>query len=348
MSISVLLRGAGLVVSLAAAVVLSTLFSFNHFRTYESRFEGRCEPVAGVDGAEDIQIAPSLGKAFLSSLDPRKSAAARGGILAISVGDPLAADNWRDRTAGAPADFRPLGVSYFEDGDVRRLFVVNDADKSVEIYDVSVSGDLAHVETIAERRLTSPNAIVAVGPHSFYVSNDVAPGRNSLLGRVQFVARVASGEIFYFDGGAMRSAASGFRFANGVAVSADGEKFYVAETAGQTLKIFDRDPQTGLLTFANSVDVDAAIDNINLGEDGGLWIAGTPKPLSIPGFQRDPSARLPSVVYRYEPGSGALETVLIDDGAAISAATAAAASGDKLFVGALLENKYLICDLPTQ
>ncbi|MEZ5896016.1 MAG: hypothetical protein R3C40_01355 [Parvularculaceae bacterium] len=348
MRISVLLRGAGLVVTLAAAVVVSTLYSFNHFRAYESRFDGRCEPVAGVDGAEDLQFAPSLGKVFLSSLDPRKSTSTRGEILAISVSDPLAADNWRDRTAGQPAKFRPLGVSYFEDGDVRRLFVVNDAGKSVEIFDVVESGDLEHVETISERRLTSPNAIVAVGPRSFYVSNDVASGRDSLLGRLQFVVRIASGEIFYFEGGTMRSAATGLRFANGVAVSADGKQFFVAETAGQTLAIFDRDPLTGVLRFSKSLAVDMAIDNINLAEDGALWIAGTPKPLSIPGFRHDPSARLPSIIYRYEPGADALNTVMIDDGAAISAATAAAPAGDKLFVGALLENKYLICDLPTR
>jgi arylesterase/paraoxonase len=325
-----------------------TLQSFNAFEKVDSRFEGSCAPVIGVEGPEDIQVAPALARAFISSLD-RRSTSGRGSILAVSIDDPLDSENWRDRTSGVPKDFRPLGVHYFEEGDTKRLFVVNDATKSVEIFEVADNGDLDHVRTVSEQRLTSPNDVVAVGPESFYVSNDVAPGRTTLLGMAQFLLRTPSGSIFYFDGVAMRVAADGLRYANGVAVSADGRRFYAAETAGQALRLYDRDPASGVLTLSRVEAMPGALDNINVAWDGALWIGAHPKPLDAARAQRAEGKTAPSMVIRYVDNpdvASPLTEVLTDNGATISTASVAAIAGSRLLIGALADNKYLICDLP--
>ncbi len=345
-----LLAGAALLLfALAGGTVAYTLFSFNHFKSVEDRFDGVCSPVAGVAGPEDIEATPSLGRAFVSSLDRRAGSLARGSILAVLIDDPLDSENWRDRTAGKPEKFRPLGLNYYEDGDVRRLFVVNEAAKSVEIFDVGPTGDLSHLETVLERRLTSPNDVIAVGPRSFYVTNDVEPGRASLIGKLQFLSRAASGKIYFFDGVAMRVASEGLRFANGIAMNARGTRLYAAETAGQALRIYDRDPISGALTLAKIESLPAAPDNLNVAWDGSVWIGAQPKPLSIPLVERDSTARAPSLVIRYVDQEGVatpMTEVFSNKGDAISTASVAAISGSRLLIGSLLDDKYLICDLP--
>ena len=344
-----LLAGAGLLLLAAAGGATAfTLQQFNHFREVDDRFDGVCSPVTGVAGPEDIEITPS-GKAFVSSLDRRAGGEARGAIFSVSVDDPLDSENWRDRTNGVPEKFRPLGVSYFEEGDMRRLFVVNEATKAVEIFDVDANGDLTHLESVRELRMTSPNDVAAVGERRFYVTNDVESGRTSLLGKLQFLSRAAAGKILYFDGVSMRIADEGLRFANGVVVNQGGTRLYAAESAGQSLRIYDRDPSTGSLSLAKVEQLPASPDNLSVAWDGAIWIGAQPKPLSIPLAERDPALVAPSLVIRYVDKDGVatqLTEVFSNKGDAISTSTVAAVAGGKLLIGALLDDKYLICDLP--
>jgi arylesterase/paraoxonase len=349
MRFSLLAGGLALLLVLAGGTVAFTLFTFNHFNEVEDRFDGSCTPVTGVAGPEDIEASPSSARAFVSSMDRRAGPAARGAIYSVLVDDPLDSENWRDRTAGVPEKFHPLGLNYFEQGDIRRLFVVNEATKAIEIYDVAKNGDLQHLESFTERRLTSPNDVVAVGLRSFYVTNDIEAGRQSWLGRFQFLSRSPTGKIYYYDGVAMRVAAEGLRFANGIALNLRKTRLYAAETSGQSLRIFDRDPETGVLTLIKVEPLPAAPDNINIAWDGALWIGAQPKPLSVPLVQRDRNAISPSLVIRYVDQEGVaspMTEVFSNKGDAISTASVAAISGSRLLIGALLDDKYLICDLP--
>lgn len=349
MRFSLLAGTIALLLALAGGATFYTLRAFNHFGEVQNRFPGVCTPVMGVAGPEDIEPMGATGRAFVSSLDRRAGPDARGAIYSVLVEDPLDSENWRDRTAGAPAKFHPLGLNYFQDGDIRRLFVVNEAAKSVEIYDVRQDGDLTHLETISERRLTSPNDVIAVGARSFYVTNDVEGGRASWLGKAQFVSRAAAGKIFYFDGVSMRLAADGLRFANGVALNAESTRLYAAETAGPSLRIYDRNIETGALALVRSELLPAAPDNITTAWDGALWIGAQPKPLAIPLFERNLQSKAPSLVIRYvddERAASPMTEIFSNDGAMISTASVAAVTGNRLLIGALLDDKYLICDLP--
>lgn len=320
------------------------LQSFNHFASLEPVALNHCAPVTGIVGPEDIRIDLTSGRAFISSLD-RRDAAARGAIHVFDVADPLSAAAWRDRTNGSPKDFKPLGLDYYEDGELRRLFVVNEAGPAVEVFDVAEDGGLTHLETFIERRLTSPNNVVAVGPRQFYVTNDVRPGRDALIAQLHFLMRLGSGDIFFVDGDVWRLAAEGLRFANGLALSPDGAQLYAAETAGKAVKIYDRDDASGALTLSRIIDLEAAPDNINTDETGALWIGALPKPLLVPRLLNDIDAIAPSAVIRMAP-NGEVTTVYRNEGQEQSAATVAARMQDKLLIGALYDEKFLLCDLP--
>lgn len=329
---------------LAGGVGLNALNSFNYFSTVEREFEGQCAPVSGIVGPEDIKIDAGERRAFISSAD-RRALETRGAIHVFDLGNPLAESGWRDRTMGAPEVFRPLGIDYFEEDGERRLFVVNEANASIELFDVDANGDLAHIETFAERRLTSPNNVVAVGPRSFYVTNDVGPGRDSIVAKAHFLARTGSGQILYHDGVVWRMVAEGLRFANGIDVSPDGETLYAAETSGMAVRVYNRDIVTGALAPSRQITLHAAPDNLNADEAGDIWIAALPKPLDVPKLDANPEALAASEVIRLGPG-GSMQTVYRDTGEELSAATVGARLGDKLLIGALYDKKFLICELP--
>ncbi len=334
---------------LAIAMVLAgvaglRLRAFNQFSDLKPVALASCAPVRGIAGPEDIEVDQAHGRAFISSLD-RRTEGARGAILVFDVTDPLSESGFRDRTGGVPEAFRPYGLNYYEDGEVRRLFVVNEAGPSIEVYDVAENGDLTHLETFAERRLNSPNNIVAVGPRQFYVSNDVRPGRRSRIADLHFLMQSDSGDIFYVDGAVWRHAAEGLRFANGLALSPDGSKLYAAETSGKALKIYDRDAASGTLSLNQTVRLKASPDNINVDAGGAVWIGALPKPLATPRLLRDATAIAPSEIIRLDP-DGSLTTVYRNDGEEQSAATVAAPVRNKLLIGALYAEQFLLCDLP--
>lgn len=320
------------------------LHAFNQFAAIEPVSLARCEPVTGIAGPEDIVIDPKRARAFISSLD-RRVDGARGAVHVFDLNDPLADTGWRDRSGGVPADFRPLGLSYYEDGEMRRLFVVNEAGPAIELFEVADNGDLTHLETFAERRVLSPNSVVAVGPRQFYVSNDLRPGRNSPLAALHFLMGADLGEVFYVNGNQWRVAADKLRFANGLAVSPDGATLYVAETAGKAVRIYNRDRDSGILTLDRTIALDAAPDNLTVDGEGAVWIGALPKPLLLPRHAKDADAKAPSEVIKLAP-DGAAVTVFRDNGEQQSATTVAARLNNKLLIGALYEQKFLFCDLP--
>jgi len=328
----------------AATAIFATLQSFHHFADIERMFAGACTPVTGIAGPEDIEIDAARRRAFISSLD-RRADDARGAIHLFNLDDPLAASGWRDITDGAPEAFRPLGMDYYEDDDVRRLFVVNGANNAVEMFEVGEDGSLVHLETFAERRLTSPNNIAAVGRRSFYVTNDLKAGRGSWLAPLQFLTRAAAGQVLFTDGGAWRVAADKLRYANGVELSRGGERLYVAETAGQSLRVFARDPETNNLALANTYQLDAAPDNIAVDDVGAIWIAARPKPLTTLRHKKSAERFSPSEVIRIG-ADNAPTTIYRDDGEELSASAGVARFGPMLLIGALYDDKFLICDLP--
>jgi len=333
-----------LVFIILTGVVTTIFYSFNGFDQVDDSFGVACAQVAGLAGPEDIQVDKVRGRAFISSLD-RRDANARGGIHLFDPLNPLTSAGWRDLTMGTPENFQPLGMDYYRDDEVERLFVVNQANAAVEMFGVAADGGLIHLETFSNARMTSPNNVVAVGRRSFYVTNDVKPGRMSWLAEAHFTFRIPSGEVIFMDGIDWRVVADGLRFANGLALSAEGDRLYVSETAGGAVRVFKRDIKTGDLASDDKIRLDFSPDNLTIDEAGDLWIAGLPKPLTLPHHRADSSALAPSEILRYRDGEGA-KTSYRDDGSMLSAASVAARFGEKVLIGAIYEEKFLICDLP--
>lgn len=310
---------------------------------------GTCRAVGGVVGAEDVSIDARSMLAYLSADDRRARASGhpqRGEIysldlnLADSVPVPL--------TGGKPEDFHPHGISLWRAPDGRqRLFVINHAahGHEVDIFEVG-PGALKLLDTVTYADLASPNDLVAVGPRQFYASNDRGYPQPGLMQTLEGFLQLPASSVSYFDGRRGSLAVRGLVLANGVNRSADGRRIYVAECLGRDVRVYDRDPDSGALAERDVIPLGTCPDNIEVAEDGELWIGAHPRIFDLLAHGADASKHAPAQVLRVDPATRAVEEVYLDDGASISGVSTASVAGDKMVLGAIFDAKVLVCDRP--
>jgi len=344
-----------LLIVLALLVVLTfdILIKAGAFVRIEPHFAGTCEPLALPGSAEDIQVDRAAGLAYLSVLDRRAVRQGKdvvGTIVAVDLNaealgiSPVLVD--------APADFRPHGLSLYSPPDgPQRLFAIShplSKPHTVEIFERGADGLFHHLETFHNPLLVDPNAIVAVGPRQFYVANfsGASPGIERFM-EMYFGRALA--EIVYFDGEVMRAVDEPIAFGTGIAASADGGRVYVSEANARRLRIYSRDSETGDLALVEDVDIDTIPDNLNVAEDGAIWIAAHPKPYQLLKHLRDPARQSATQVLRVAGDPQAenrIQEIYLNAGDAISAGSVAALLGKRLLIGSMIEPELLDCRLP--
>lgn len=342
-----------IVVGLIAVLVFHALVKAGALVRIEPHFAGTCEKVPLSGSAEDIQVDRATGHAYLSVLDRRAVIEGKdvtGTILSVDLNaQALAA---AEAITGAPPDLRPHGLSLYAPPDgAKRLFVIShprDKPHTVEIFELGSDGLFAHVETIHNPLLVAPNAIVAVGPRQFYVANfsGAPPG----VGRfMEMYFGRALAEIVYFDGEVMRPVDEPIALGTGIAASADGGRVYVSEASARRMRIYSRDSETGDLALVEYVDLNTIPDNLNVAEDGAIWIAAHPKPYQLLKHLQDPSRQAPTQVLRVAADPQAenrMQVIYLNTGEEISAGSVAALLGKRLLIGSITEHEILDCRLP--
>ncbi|MGV8997124.1 MAG: strictosidine synthase family protein [Parvibaculaceae bacterium] len=343
-----------LCLTMLSIVTWRFLAAAGYFTAIKLEVPAICSVVPSPPGPEDIEVDRARGLAFVSASDRRAlaagNAASRGGIYVIDLTAPT--DHWQVRpvTAAEPADFNPHGLSLYIGADgKRRLFVVNhlrNKTHAIEIFDVAADGGLTHVRTVVDPLLVSPNDVVAVGPDSFYVTNDHGTG-NQTKAMIDDFLLLTNADVVYFDGKTMSVAATGLSFANGINKSLDGKSIYVSETMGLRLHIYDRNEATGVLTFRDLTPLGTGLDNIDVLDDGALLIASHPRLTSFIAHARDPKELSPSQVLRVELDpkgvGGKAGTIYLNLGKQVSGATVAAGYRDLMLIGNSLDPNILVC-----
>lgn len=330
------------------------LAAAGYFTAIKQEVAAQCTTIPSPPGPEDIQIDRARGLAFVSASDRRAlmggNAASRGGIYTIDLTAP--SDQWslHPVTASEPADFHPHGISLYSGPDgMRRLFAVNHraaGGHSIEIFDIAADGTLTLFKTIEDPLLVSPNDIVAVGPDSFYATNDHGTS-NRRAAMIDDLLLMRKGDIVYYDGKSMKVAGGRLAFPNGINVSADGKSIYVTEFFGLALHIYTRDAATGALSPRDYTPLGTGLDNIDVEEDGALLIAAHPKITSFIGHAGDPKKLSPSQVIRVELSpkgdGGRAGTIYLNLGEQISGSSVAAGYRDLMLIGNVFDPKILVC-----
>jgi arylesterase/paraoxonase len=350
---------AGAVVAVGAlALTVRTLTIAGVFTTVTPHFAGACKDIPGVTGAEDIAADRRDGLVFISASDrrPGHPARSRDGLYTLALAHP---ELGVTRLSGTPKDFHPLGIALYraQNGSLT-LMAVNiraHGQPSVDIFNViitkaadgSTSATLSERTSIRSSVIVHPNDVVATGPNRFYVTNDHLS--HSAHGNFfETVLALPLGNIVYYNGAYPRVAAKALRFANGLALSADGTKLYVAETLGRDIRTYDVQPVTGKLTDAGDISLPAAPDNISRDAEGQLWVGAHPKLLAFLAYAKDPKKPSPSEIFRVATVNGKPESATLiyaGSGKRIGASSVGVYAGGHLFIGTVFDDKILACTL---
>lgn len=306
-----------------------------------------------VAGPEDLAFDRVSGLAFVSVDDRRRNLKDPGSVPgAILVFDPTSdTPLFRNVTPSTLTDFHPHGLSLLHLADGRLLlFVVNHLQRkqgnAVERFEWR-NDSLIHLEQIIDPELmTSPNDVLAVDEHRFYVTNDHRYPNPGWQRTLEDYLQQAISYVNYFDGKAMRQVATDIAYANGINRSPDGRRIYVAATTGRNVITYDVDSMDGSLKKIRETDMGTGVDNIEVDETGDLWIGCHPQLLKFVAHAADSSKKSPSQVLRLKPvadGGFRTEEVYLNDGNAYSGSTVAVPVGDRLLVGSVFEKTLLIC-----
>ena len=337
-------------IGLIAAWVINLLWSAGSFKTIEPHFVGKCSQVGGLAGAEDITIHPKTGIAYISVFDRRAV------VMGKTVSTGIYGYDLNERAPQlirlidkTSQTFLPHGISLYigEEGhDV--LFVINHAkgEHNVDIFDL-VDGKFSHRTTISNVLITSPNDLVAVGPDSFYVSND-HKYLQGMMRTIEDYMRLELSNVVYCKGADCNIAATGFGYANGLNVSPDKKTIYLATTVEKTLFIFNRDLKSGRLKLEEKIVFDTGLDNIEIDQQANLWIGAHPQLLKFVAHAGDKSKISPSQILRLTPkpqGGFLLDEVYLNRGEELSGSSVGAVRDGRLLIGSVFEPKILDCKL---
>jgi arylesterase/paraoxonase len=345
--------GLAAVVLIAGSLLLKTCYDAGEFKEIKARLAGNCRTISGVQSSEDIVIDRVTGMAFISSTDRRPewtgvNSPGQGAIFGFDLKNP--ASELIHFTSEFTKEFNPHGIGLWRGQDGKLLlFAVNHCREGhfIEIFEKS-GMKLIHRESISGGLMHSPNDVAPTGARTFYVTND--HGYTTRWGRmVEEYLQLAKGSLLYYDGNAFEMVAKGLAYANGINLSADGLTVYAAATVGQKILVYNRERETGRLTPRQTVDLGTGPDNIDVDENGNLWIGCHPKLLTFVAYSKDPEKLSPSQVIKIflrKPGEYSVEEMYLSNGETLSGSSVAAVFENTLLIGSVFDERFLQCKLP--
>lgn len=246
-----------------------------------------------------------------------------------------------DRTDPVPRDrFAPQGISVGEDprGSHGRLYVVNHgARESIEVFRISSDGDappaLTWVGAVERRPGTEGNAVAAL-PDGGVIASYYPPG---LAFRTDLHDGQPHGGVERWTRGRGWADVPGLEagFPNGLAVSADGTTFFLADSTGFLRRVRAAD---GLPTV---IPLPVTPDNLRWTADGRLLTTGVRAAALdqiVAACTAQPPLPLEIAVLAIDPDSLEIEA-MIDESASFGLPTTAVADGADLYLTSLLSTR---------
>lgn len=338
----------------AVAAVLylvgSTLYVAGVFKSISPRAAGPVSEIyTGIYGPEDMDVDDSAGRLYISSANRWKTMRGLPADDAIWILDLDSTASPRRMANTYTGEFHPHGISLLKTGPTDMLFVVNHNPSGNYVEEFIIHGDsLLHQRSYSDPSMCCPNDVVGLAPGVFYVTNDHGSARG--FGRtLEDYARLPQASLLYYDSKGFTTAYGGLQYANGVNINAEGSRVYVATTTGRNLLTFERVAETGVLRHVNTLGLKTGVDNIDVDEDGNLWIAAHPKLLAFVGHAKDSLKKSPSQVLKLTPKEGdvyQVDEIFMDDGTQLSGSSIAVRYKDQLLLGGVFQPCILRITLP--
>lgn len=336
-----------ILLALVASFIFYTFYSTGYFREVTAKSKvGLVHSSIDLPGVEDIALAREDSFLLLSVDDRASHRTGKEGPHGIYWVDLRS-----EKFAAVPISselnfpFYPHGISIFKlDSATYGLLAINHVEGKHSIESFILKGKtLHHLKTITGPELISPNDLVMVGPESFYFTNDHGyTSKWGLLAENYLAVKAAS--VGYFDGKKFELIAENLSYSNGIQVDTARKLLFVASSRAFSVGVYSMLPD-GELSYIEDIPAGTGVDNIELGEDGTLWIGCHPNLLTFAAYASGKKPISPSEVitltYQKE-GKAAVRSVWTDPGTQLSGASVAVPFGDYLFIGNVMDTKVLV------
>ncbi|KAF8925041.1 Arylesterase-domain-containing protein [Dissophora ornata] len=337
-----------------------------------------CEVVQGLEACEDVHIHHASGLAFTTcgNAEARKSwyppmnhhnASTEGGFEDKFVIYDIASGKYDVKElVGLPADTDRVfhGLDIFERSPTElTIFAVNHrrTGSVIEVLEYKIGDkNVYYKETIKHDLIRTPNDIVALGPRSFYVSNDHLYSVGAWRLIEENLRRPWSNVIYYSPETAF-VAFDHVISANGMTATTDRSLVYVSACHGGAIHVL-KPKEDHTLVEQDHIKLDFYNDNPSFDPaTGDVLITGHVKPLTMVAGLSVPNetfngpskimklAKNPLAETDKKAAKHVLETVLVDDGHLISTGTVAAIDRkrDVMLVGTAFSDRGLVrCPVP--
>jgi len=332
------------IIAFVSIMIFRTLWVAGTFKSLPKPTEVHTEIIKGIVGAEDITIDQTTGIALVSSCDRRKilqDSVGKGGIYSVDfqASPPKVKNLTFDFNQD---DFRPHGISLFIDpiDSSKWLFVVNHRQSGhyIEIFQYTDS-TLLHAETIKSTLIMSPNDVVGVEKRAFYFTNDHK--KPDKFSTVKDYMLIGTGSVGYFDGKKVQLLDDGIRYANGITVSPDGKKIFVAACTDGSINIYDREPFLKI----SKIECNTGVDNLEWDAEGNLWVGAHPQLLKFAQHAKNSASLSPSQVLKIhvsDTSNPVVEEIYINHGTPMSGSSVAAKYKDYILVGSVFDDGVMV------
>ena len=339
-------KGISILLLALIGYVFYIFYSTGYFRSVENTFAGTIVQKVKRPGVEDMQISYADDFMLFSSDDRasrRDGNPKQGHLYYLDLTKPSFEP--LPLTTDLKIPFYPHGISMVRTAEhAYRVYAVNHVDgrHSIEVFDLH-QDRLTHIQTLKDTSMISPNDIVALDGERFYFTND--HGYTQGLGKLgeEYLGWAAS-NVVYYDGQGYREVADGIAYANGINLDRERGLLFVASPRDFLVKVYEV-TANGALEFIEDVACGTGVDNIEFAPDGKLWIGCHPSLLAFSAYAKGNAPIAPSEIITIDykgKGDYSIESVFLDDGNQMSAATVATVYNDLIFVGNVMDDHFLI------
>lgn len=328
--------------------VIYTLISTGFFRTIENKFDGKILKKISLKGAEDIMISRLDSFALISSTNRilyPPYAEEKGGLFLIDLKTndyiPLPLTNSFKKS------FAPHGISFFKkDNNVYQVMAVNHTleGHSIEVFELR-NKVLKHIKTLSHSSMISLNDLVMLSENSFYFTNDhgYTKGIRKLL---EEYGGLAVSNVVFFNGTEYKEVAKDIAYANGINFDRKRNLLYVASPRHFLVKVYTK-LQDNSLSFIENILCGTGPDNIELDNEGNLWIGAHPSLMKFDVYAKGKKQIAPSEIIKIAykgTGDYLVEKIYVEDGHEMSGSSVAATFGNLIFAGNVMDDEFLILE----
>ena len=323
-----------------------TFISTGFFRAIEQSSPHGVVARVPVKGAEDIVVNQENHFAIISATNRQSYPPVQpetGNLYFLDLEDPYYTPV--SLTDSLDFTFAPHGLDMMKINDsTYHILAINHVNKQHSIEHFLLSKDqLTHVNTYKDSSMVQPNDLVFISPEEFYFTND--HGYTEGLGKlVEEYGGLAVSNVVHVKQQHYTEAADGIAYANGIAYDKERALLFVASPRHFEIKVYQREAN-GALRFIEDVPAHTGVDNITLDDKGILWIGAHPNLLRFAAYAKGDYEISPSEIVRIDykkEGEYTVESYWVDKGEKMSGATVAVPYQDRILVGNVMDDHFLI------